>query len=94
MYVKQQPSYSLDISATTDKVAGGSGILIGMFVNSTSAGTIKFEDTLTHGSGTVLNNTITPPAVGYYPLGNASFTTGLSATIGGTLNVTLYWQPQ
>lgn len=67
----------------------GQGILRGMYVNSTSAGTIKFWDN-TAGSGTVINNTITP-AIGYHDLGSANFTTGLYATIGGTLDVTLYY---
>lgn len=68
----------------------GTGILIGMYVNSTTGGTIKFWDN-TAGSGTVINNTITP-AVGYHPLGNAAFTTGLYATIANTLDVTLYYK--
>jgi hypothetical protein len=70
-------------------VKTGAGTLVGMYVNSTSAGTIKFWDN-TAGSGTVINNTITP-AIGYHPLGGGGFTTGLYATIGGTLNVTLYY---
>ena len=40
---------------------------------------------------TLMNNTITP-AVGYHELGNGSFTGGLYATIGGTLDVTLYYK--
>lgn len=68
----------------------GAGTLVGMYVNSTSAGTIKLWDN-TAGSGTVINNTITP-AIGYHNLGNTAFTTGLYATIGGTLDVTLYYK--
>lgn len=68
----------------------GQGVLIGMYVNSTSAGTIKLWDN-TSAATTVINNTITP-AIGYHSLGNASFSTGLYATIGGTLDVTLYYQ--
>lgn len=71
-------------------VKTGAGVLRGMYVNSTSSGTIKLWDN-TAGSGTVMNNTITP-AVGYHPLGHAAFNTGLYATIGGTLDVTLYWE--
>lgn len=70
---------------------GTTNILVGMFVNSTSSGTIKFWDSLT-AAGTVINNTITPAAGNYYALGNAGFSTGLFATIGGTLDVTLYYQ--
>ena len=70
-------------------VKTGPGVLVGMYVNSTSAGTIRFWDSLT-ATGVVMNNVITP-AIGYHGLGNGSFTTGLFATIGGTLNVTLYY---
>ena len=70
-------------------VKTGFGRLVGMYVNSTSAGTVKLWDN-TAASGTVINNTITP-AIGYHNLGNASFATGLYATIGGTLDVTFYY---
>ena len=62
-----------------------------MYVNSTSAGTIKFWNN-TSAAGSVINNTITP-AVGFHPLGSANFTTGLYATVSGTLDVTLYYIP-
>lgn len=72
-------------------VKTGQGVLKGMYVNSTNAGTIKLWDN-TAGSGTVINNTITP-AIGYHSLGDASFSTGCYATIGGTaLDVTLYFE--
>lgn len=72
-------------------VRTGAGILVGMYVNSTSSGTIKFWDQ-TSAAVPVINNTITP-AVGYHPLGNAAFATGLYATIANTLDVTLYYIP-
>ena len=68
----------------------GTGKLKGMYVNSTSAGTIKFWDN-TSAATTVINNTITP-AIGYHDLGGVAFTVGLYATIGGTLDVTLYFE--
>lgn len=69
----------------------GQGTLVGMYVNSTNAGTIKLWDN-TSAAGTVINNTITP-AIGYHDLGNCAFSTGLYATIGGTaLDVTLYFK--
>lgn len=72
-------------------VKTGFGTLVGMYVNSTNAGTIKFWDN-TVGSGTVINNTITP-GIGYHELGSAAFTVGLYAEIGGTaLDVTLYYK--
>jgi hypothetical protein len=71
-------------------VKTGAGTLKGMYVNSTSAGTIRFYDN-TSAAGTVINNVITP-AIGYHPLGDASFAVGCYATISGTLNVTLYYE--
>lgn len=72
-------------------VRTGAGILVGMYVNSTSSGTIKLWDN-TSAATTVINNTITP-AIGYHSLGSTAFATGLYATIGGTLDVTLYYIP-
>lgn len=83
------PNNYSNITAST-KIKEGDGVLVGMYVNSTSSGTIKFWDN-TAGSGTVINNTITP-AIGYHDLGEAAFTTGLYATIANTLDVTLYWR--
>lgn len=69
----------------------GEGVVVGMYVNSTNAGTVKLYDN-TAASGTVINNTITP-AIGYHDLGKAAFATGLYAEIGGTaLDVTFYYQ--
>lgn len=72
-------------------VRTGAGILVGMYVNSTSSGTIKFWDQ-TSAAVPIINNTITP-AIGYHPLGNAAFATALYATIANTLDVTLYYIP-
>lgn len=68
----------------------GFGKLVGMYVNSTSSGTITLYDN-TAGSGTKINNTITP-AVGWHNLGGAAFTVGCYAAISGTLDVTLYFE--
>lgn len=73
----------------TGAIKTGFGRLRGMYVNSTSAGTVKLWDS-TAASGAVINETITP-AIGYHDLGNVSFTNGLFATIGGTINVTFYY---
>lgn len=66
------------------------GVLVGMYVNSTTDGTVKLWDSRT-ASGTVINNTITP-TVGYHPLGSSNFSTGLFATLSGTIDVTFYFQ--
>lgn len=78
-----------NITAST-LVKTGFGVLKGMYVNSTSSGTIKFWDN-TSASTTVINNTITP-AVGYHDLGGVDFNTGLYATIANTLDVTLHYE--
>ena len=79
-----------NLSASATALKNGPGILVGMYVNSTSSGTIKIYDSLTQ-AGTVMNNTITP-AVGLHDFFSGGFSTGLSVTIGGTLDVTLYYQ--
>ena len=71
-------------------VKTGAGVLEGMYVNSTTAGTIQLWDN-TSGATTLINNTITP-AVGYHCLGKIAFNTGLYATVGGTMDVTLYYE--
>jgi hypothetical protein len=90
MDVGQKPFNGSDISASTSAVKTGAGILRGMYVNSTSSGTIKIYDSLTQ-TGTVLHNTITP-AIGFHNFGDRAFSTGLSVTIGGTLDVTLIFK--
>ena len=88
-YVQLKPSQYVDIAASA-LVKSGHGVLVGMYVNSTSGGTIKYWDNTT-ATAPVINNTITP-AIGYQSLGNAEFINGLYATITGTLDVTLYFQ--
>jgi hypothetical protein len=90
MDVGQKPFIPKDLSASTNAVKNGLGILRGMYVNSTSSGTIKIYDSLTQ-ANTVMFNTITP-AVGFHNFGDVAFNTGLSVTIGGTLDVTLIYR--
>lgn len=78
-----------NITAST-LIKTGYGKLKGMYVNSTSTGTIKFWDN-TSAATTVINNTITP-AIGYHNLGDVDFNTGLYATIANTLDVTLHYE--
>lgn len=63
--------------------------LLGFYVNSTSSGTIIIKDG--GSSGTVLSGTITP-AIGFHRF-PANIGTSCYATIGGTLNVTLFFVP-
>ena len=81
VYSSGQP---VNITSTGNVYTGG-GALLGFYVNSTSAGTIVFRK---GGSGgTDISGTITP-AIGFhfFPAAVAD----LHATIGGTLNVTLF----
>lgn len=80
----------VDISAS-GVVANAPCILTGMFVNSSTSGTVKLYDNASAASGIVLNNTTGTLAVGYYPLGNANTTNGVYCTVGGTLDVTFYY---
>lgn len=90
--IESRPEGTTYINKTSSAlIRTGSGVLVGMYVNSTAAGTIKFWDN-TSAATTVINNTITP-AIGWHNLGNAAFGTGLFATIGGTLDVTIYYIP-
>lgn len=73
-------------------VINQTAILVGMYVNSTSSGTIKLWDNASAGSGTVINETITP-AVGYHDLGSCRASNGVYATIGGTIDITFYYIP-
>jgi len=70
----------------TGTVNTNPGALLGFYVNSTSAGTIAFTD----GADTV-SGTITP-AIGFHRF-PAAFKNLPIATIGGTLNVTLFYVP-
>jgi hypothetical protein len=80
-----------NISSTTT-ILSGRGQLLGIFVASASATpTIKVWDN-TSAATTVLINTFTPVAGTFYPM-PASFGTGLTVTIGGTVDCTVFYTP-
>jgi hypothetical protein len=73
-------------------IINGAGVLTGMYVNSTNAGTVKiWNNTSATGSGTyIIFNTITP-AIGYHYLGDVQCTLGAYASVAGTaLDVTFF----
>lgn len=70
------------------QILAGVGILSGMYVNSTSSGTVKIYDNLA-ATGTIIFNTITP-AVGYHNLGDVQCLNGCYASISNTLDVTFF----
>jgi len=82
----------VSVNLTASGQIGGAArpvTLIGFYVNSTTAGTIAFASASS--GGTTLSGTITP-AIGFhrYPMACPN---GLYATIGGTLDVTLFYVP-
>ena len=74
----------------TAQVTTRAGSIIGFYVNSTSSGTIVFRDGTS--GGTTMCGTITP-AVGFHPFPAGYGTSGFHITVGGTLNVTIFYQP-
>ena len=75
--------------AASGIISKSAGSLVGFYVNSTTVGTIALFDGTTAG-GTAISGTITP-AIGYHGF-PASCVGGCYATIGGTLNVTFFYQ--
>jgi hypothetical protein len=72
------------ITATTT-VFTGSGGMLGIFVSSTTAGTIAVSD-----GGTSKVAVFSPAAATFYPL-PMRFATSLVVTIGGTCSCTVFW---
>ncbi len=86
--------YGLATNITTSSlICTGPGNLQGMLVASNSSGTVKFWDN-TSAATTVLINTYTfatgSSSINFY---GARFITGLYATIAGTADVTIVWNP-
>jgi len=73
-----------NITATTT-VYTGTGGLFGIFVASTSGGTLKVSD-----GATTMVNTFTPAAATFYSL-PGRFGTSLVVTVTGTLDATVFW---
>ncbi len=74
--------------AATGAISLSPGTLLGFYVNSTTAGTIVLRDG--GSSGTAISGTITP-LIGFHRF-PAACAVGCHATIGGTLNVTFFYQ--
>ncbi len=78
-------------------VFAGEGILSGMYVNSTSSGTVKLLHALNltgtayadEGDGKAIAGVITP-AIGYHNLSNLHATVGVYAWMSGTIDVTFF----
>lgn len=83
--VTETAAYKNLTSTTTVKT--GQGQLLGVFVASSSSGTLKFWDN-TSAATTVIVNTFSAQAGAWYPL-PFSFSTGLTVTVAGTLDCTV-----
>lgn len=88
----QQIAKYSNITASTNAIKSGGGTLYGFIVNSHTSGTVKVYDAATQ-TGTVIMNTFSFPAgSGFYTFPQGiSFYTGLSITVGGTLDVTVLY---
>ncbi|MFK4444646.1 hypothetical protein ABH944_004850 [Caballeronia udeis] len=69
----------------------GDGIMAGIFVSSTTAGTVTVYDDAATGTTTKIVDTVTL-AVGWNPMPFA-FSKGLNIVVGGTLSATLGYIP-
>lgn len=78
-----------NISASA-QVLDGPGRIIGIFVASTTAGTIKVWDALT-ATGDIVVNTFTPLAGAFYPI-PARCVIGAYVTLGGTIDCTVFYR--
>ena len=91
-----QPIYRYGLPAnitSSGLIYTGAGNVQGIVVNSQSSGTLKLWDSLT-AANTVLFNTITFATTDrFIDLFGAKFITGLFATISGTANVTIIYNP-
>lgn len=77
--------------AASAQVKAGAGSLRGILINSHSSGTIKVWDSLT-ATGTVIANTITLAAgERFIPFYDCTFATGCYVTIGGTADITVFY---
>jgi len=83
---KPKGATPVNLSAS-GQILAAPGQIVGFYVNSTSSGTIRFSDALTAASP-YLGAAITP-AVGYHAF-PANLATGGYATIGATLDVTIF----
>ena len=89
--ITQTPSGLYKNFTSSNLVKTGTGIVMGIVINSHSSGTLKLWDN-TSAATTVLFNTITLGATErWIPLFGAKFLTGLYVTTGGTIDATVIY---
>ena len=70
------------------QVLAGEGWLAGMYVNTTTTGSIALYDYLEATGDTLLMFNASSPSIGYHSLGNVHCTTGCYADLGAAADVT------
>jgi hypothetical protein len=83
----QQPAFSYKQITGSGNVCANDGVLGGIFVSSTTAGTVTIYDDAATGTSTKIVDTVTL-AVGWNPMPFA-FSKGLNIVIGGTMSATV-----
>lgn len=83
---------ALQISGTTTLPGTSKGVIKGIFVSTTTAGTIKVWDSQS-AAGTVLVNTFTPSAPGWIEFSEMYYSTGLTIQIANTIQCTVVYMP-
>jgi hypothetical protein len=85
------PAYTYKQISASGNVCAIDGILGGIFVSSTTAGTVTVYDDAATGTTTKIVDTVTL-AVGWNPMPFA-FSKGLNIVIGGTMSATVAYTP-
>lgn len=85
------PAYTYKQISASGNVCAIDGILGGIFVSSTTAGTVTVYDDAATGTATKIVDTVTL-AVGWNPMPFA-FSKGLNIVIGGTMSATVAYTP-
>ena len=79
-------------STTNTNPSNTTAVLVGIFVSSTSSGTIELING-SSSSGEVVVATFSPVAGTWYEFGNIRFPDGLYISIGGTISCTVAYYP-
>lgn len=89
MSIGATTAYNYTAITATTQIKASDGILGGIFVSTTSSGTITVYDNATTAANPIVA-TFTPTAPGWYPL-PFGFSNGLRVVIANTLSCTVAW---
>lgn len=88
MSIGNQQVGNAKVISASGNVKVGAGALLGVFCNTTTAGTLTFYDDAAAGTSSPVLGPLTPAAGTYTPLPFA-FSAGLNVVVGGAINATL-----